>query len=107
MLRSRAELHQLKQAKLGAFADHGRVFLYFKALAKDVLHLWDGPLGVGNLIPFVKPHTSGDKLHYETPMAGDRGIFARHHRRLIRVSSRSRFNFQILPEHVLPVRAAV
>jgi hypothetical protein len=50
---------------------------------------YDGPLGVGNVVPFAKAHNYGDKLHYEIPMAGDRGAFARHRRKLIRVSARS------------------
>lgn len=57
----------------------------------------NGPLGVGNVLPFSKPHCYGDKLHYEMPMAGDRSIFARHYRKLIYPSSRSMFNVQILP----------
>jgi hypothetical protein len=52
---------------------------------------WDGPLGVGNLVPFSRsrnPLLAPDKLHYETPKAGDRGCFARHRRKLLRVSGR-------------------
>ncbi len=95
--RVRAELHRLKKAKLGRFDQNGRIFLFFKAVKEALQRLWDGPLGVGNLFPFSKPHCYGDKLHYETPMAGDRSIFARHHRKYIHVSSRSLFNHQILP----------
>ena len=101
----RFELHEIKRMKLGKFIENGKVFLFLKQVIEVIRTPWnDGPLGRGNLIPFVKPHTSGDKLHYECPMAGDRGIFARHHRRFIRVSSRSLFNFQVLP---VVVRAAV
>jgi hypothetical protein len=100
--RTRAELHRIKKFKVGRFDQNGSIFLFFKAIVNAAKKVWDGPLGVGNLIPFAKPNSSGDKLHYEIPMAGDRGIFARHHRRFIRVSSRSLFNFQ-----VLPIRAAV
>ena len=98
--RPRAELHELKKAKLGKFVDNGKVFLFFKAIKEAILKLWDGPLGVGNLLPFSKPHCYGDKLHYETPMAGDRSIFARHHRKLLHPSSRSFFRHQILPVRV-------
>lgn len=65
----------------------------------------DGPLGVGNLLPFSKPHCYGDKLHYETPMAGDRSIFARHHRKLLHPSSRSFFLHQVLPVRPVPASA--
>ncbi len=51
----------------------------------------DGPLGVGNVLPFAKPQNYGDRLHYEIPMAGDRGAFARHRPRNIQVSSRNLF----------------
>lgn len=59
--------------------------------------LVDGPIGIGNVLPFARLHNYGDKLHYEMPMAGDRGCFARHRPRNIRVSSRSLFSKQILP----------
>lgn len=72
---------------------------------------FDGPLGVGNLLPFAKPRSDGAKLHYEIPMAGDRSLLHRHglyHRRdeygvmqvlgrEISVSSRSLFSQQVLP----------
>jgi hypothetical protein len=72
--------------------------------------LFDGPTGVGNLLPFSKPHSYGDKLHYSTPMAGDvgmrrYGLYVRRDEhgvpqlqsREIRVSSRSLFTHQALP----------
>lgn len=71
----------------------------------DRIMFWDGPLGVGNLLPFARLHNYGDKLHYEMPMAGDVGM-RRHglYRRddeirshTIPVSSRSLFNHQVLP----------
>lgn len=60
----------------------------------------DGPLGTGNLIPFARAHNpflAPQKLHYETPHAGDRSIFARHRRPLIRVSHRNLFAKQAIP----------
>jgi hypothetical protein len=63
----------------------------------EIIKLWDGPLGRGNLLPFAKAHNYGDLLHYEMPMAGDRTPYARSRRRAISVSSRSFFRFQILP----------
>jgi hypothetical protein len=72
-----------------------RVIQMLKARAAEVgdtirdviVGFWPGPLGVGNLIPFAKS-SNGDKLHYEVPHAGDRGIAARHRRKFIRVSGR-------------------
>jgi hypothetical protein len=81
----------------------GCVVQLIEAIAKTIEEVrrettgfFDGPIGVGNLIPFVKPHSSGDRLHYEIPHAGDRSIFARHRRRLIRVSSRNLFSKQLI-----------
>jgi len=89
-LRPRAALHKLKKAGLGRFVDNGQAF-QFNVLKEDL------PLSVGNMLPFSKPHCYGDKLHYETPHAGDRSIWARHYRKLIHPSSRSLFNHQALP----------
>lgn len=60
--------------------------------------VWDGVLGVGNLLPFAKSNNRGDRLHYEIPHAGDvglrrHGMFRRGsllHRHSIKVSTRSR-----------------
>jgi hypothetical protein len=60
-------------------------------------------VGLSALIPFARvlnPMLAPQKLHYEIPHAGDRGCFARHHRRFIRVSSRSLFRHQVLPVRV-------
>ena len=51
--------------------------------------LWDGPLGVGNALPFSR-QSDGSRLHYEIPHAGDKGLW-RHNRKQIRVSGRSQF----------------
>jgi hypothetical protein len=51
---------------------------------------WDGPMGIGNVLPFSRPTDPGHHSHYEIPMAGDRGPFARHRRKKIKVSARSR-----------------
>jgi len=94
---TRQETRKFKLQHLGKFIENGKIFLFFKQLAKK---LWDGPLGVGNLLPFSKasnPLVAPDKLHYATPMAGDRTAFARHRRHRIHVSSRSRWSVQILP----------
>jgi hypothetical protein len=78
--------------KLGRFDQNGKIFLYFKAIVNAAKRVWDGPLGIGNVLPFAKAHNYGDKLHYEMPMAGDKTAFARSRRREISVSSRSAFS---------------
>lgn len=40
---------------------------------ETVRALWDGPLGVGNALPFSR-QSDGGLLHYEIPHAGDVGI---------------------------------
>lgn len=71
----------------------------------EIIMYWDGPLGVGNLLPFARLKNYGDKLHYEMPHANDVGM-RRHglYRRedeirshTISVSHRSLFNTQVLP----------
>ncbi len=88
-IRTRAETRKFKAQMLGKFIENGKIFLFFKVLAKK---LWDGPLGIGNLLPFgdrrSNPLIPPDKTNYATPMAGDGTTFARHQRKLIRVSSR-------------------
>ena len=73
-LRLRSEVREFKKQKLGKFVENGTRFLFFRARAKRVVAVFDGPLGVGNALPFAKPNNLGDRLHYEIPMAGDRGL---------------------------------
>ena len=64
----------------------------------EQIRAWvDGPIGVGMLVPFVKPRSSGDKLHYEMPMAGHKTAYQRSLRRLIHVSHRNVFAHQAIP----------
>lgn len=100
-LRVRSEVRELKKRNLGTFVHNGTLFLFSRAIVKKMSAPYDGPLGVGNLLPFAKENNYGDKLHYEIPHAGDRGLFARHHRKLIRVSARSRSYpaAAVLPTH--------
>ena len=64
----------------------------------------DGPLGVGNLLPFSKEKNYGDKLHYETAMAGDGNwVNGYSPRSEIQVSSRKFFNKQPIPAVPLTV----
>jgi hypothetical protein len=63
------------------------------ALAKE-------SIGLSALIPFgrvLNPMLAPQPLHYEIPHAGDGTCFARHRRRRIQVSSRSKFSRQVLP----------
>jgi hypothetical protein len=90
--RPRAELHRLKTLKLGRFDQHGKIFLFFKAITQKMQRFFDGPLGTGNVLPFAKVHNYGDKLHYQIPMAGDKTAFARSRSRNIQVSSRVLFS---------------
>jgi hypothetical protein len=90
---TRAEVRKLKNWGEGKFVENGKIFLFAKSIVVAVGEkVWDGPLGVGNLLPFAKAHNYGDKLHYEMPMAGDKTAFARSLRRNIQVSSRPIFN---------------
>lgn len=91
-VRTRAEVREFKAKGLGRFVESGKIFLFS---AKVLMQkLWDGPIGIGNLLPFAKAHNYGDKLHYETPMAGDRTTFARHRRKIIYVSGRTAPEFR-------------
>lgn len=105
-IHTRAEVRQFKEAKLGKFVSSGKFFMFFQMVAERLKQIWDGPIGIGNLLPFSKSKSTGDRLHYDM---GPKGL-ARHglyHRRdedgaiqvhshMIRVSSRSRFNRQML-----------
>lgn len=66
----------------------------------DLVTRWSREISVGmvssgTVLAFIRTHCQGDKLHYEIPHAGDRGLVARHRRTLIRVSSRVAPQFRI------------
>lgn len=85
--RPRHEVREFKRQKLGKFVASGKFFLFFKRAIAKAKRLWDGPLGVGNALPF-SPRTDPTKhFHYEVPPAGDVGLW-RHFRKRIRVSAR-------------------
>jgi len=97
-VKTRAEVRELKKWKIGKFVESGKIFLFFKRLVKEAMTgFWDGPLGVGNLLPFARTHTQGEKLHYETPPAGYHYWQRRFERKSTRVSSRKLFNSQPIP----------
>lgn len=95
--RLRAELHRIKKLKAGRFDWDGKIFVFYKRIETVAQGLFNGPMSAKNILAFLKTRTDGEKLHYETPMAGDRGIFARHHRKFIHVSSRNLFSRQAIP----------
>jgi hypothetical protein len=119
--RLRSEVRECKRQKLGEFRENGKIFLFFKMLAQKAKQLWDGPLGIGNALPFFKvqnPLLQPTKLHYSTPMANDNGIRRwglRSHRmpsafatevlttRTLRVSARSRHSQQFIAEAIRPL----
>ena len=111
--RARHELRDLVKQKLGEFRQSGRIFLFFKRIKQAAAQLWDDSkfdIGRGNLLPFAKAHNYGDKLHYEIPRAGDKGM-RRHNlysrrddkgipqleSKQLRVSSRNLFASQPIP----------
>jgi hypothetical protein len=94
--RSRLEVRELKRQKLGMFVANGKFFLFFKAIARKVVRLFDGPLGTGNAMPFSRRTDPGQHFHYDIPHAGDIGLW-RHNRKRIRVSARSRHSTELLP----------
>jgi hypothetical protein len=69
-----------------------RLVIRARTAAKEIRAWINGPLGIGNLIPFARVQNKDiapARYHYEIPHAGDRGIFRRHFRKKIRVSARS------------------
>lgn len=74
-LRLRSEVHQLKQAKLGKFINHGTAFRLFKNQTAAVRQSYfEGPLGIGNLLPFSRIPNGTEKHHYPVPACGDHRI---------------------------------
>jgi len=66
-----------------------------KAAREEALKRWERlqlRLGLGNILPYSRPTDPGQHSHYEIPMAGDKGPWRRHHRKLIKVSARSRWS---------------
>jgi hypothetical protein len=60
-----------------------------KQIERELQKTSSGPyVSAKTILLFIKTHCQGDKLHYEIPMAGDRGIFARHRRKLLHPSHR-------------------
>ena len=96
-MRLRSEVRDFKTRGLGKFVENGRVFLFSQKIVLFLAEHWNGKPGGGSILAFLKTRTDGTPLHYEIPHAGDRSIFARHHRSLIHVSSRNLFRHQAIP----------
>ncbi len=64
-------------AGLRARTDGGFDEIFLQQVAITGAGLWDGLIGVGNVLPFSKLKNYGDLLHYEMPMAGDKTALAR------------------------------
>lgn len=93
----------IKQAKAARDAMTRRI----EAETEKLFFYYDGPLGRGNVLPFSRatnPMLAPQKLHYEMPMAGDRSIFARHRRSLIKASPLGRSGRAVLA--AMQIRAA-
>lgn len=95
--RLRAELHRIKKLKVGRFDQDGKIFLFARRIEAAARDMFSVPVSAKTILLFLKTRTDGAPLHYEIPHAGDRSIFARHHRHLIHVSSRSKFSVQAIP----------
>ena len=91
-IQTRRRCRELKTAKIGRFERHGKVFIFFQRIETALLSMFTGPMSAKNILVFLKTRTDGELLHYEMPHAGDRSIFARHHRPTISVSSRPAFS---------------
>lgn len=72
-----ADLIQMLREKVGDAIDQLRQAIGFT----------DGPLGIGNALPFSRRTDPGHHFHYEVPPAGCIGLW-RHYRKFIRVSAR-------------------
>ena len=84
----RSEVREFRRQKLGEFIQHGRAFLFYQRVVKKILEICDGPVSAKSTLHFLKTRTDGTPLHYEIPMAGDRSIYVRARRKLLRPSRR-------------------
>jgi hypothetical protein len=78
---SRADARGLKKLQLGKFENHGQTFRLYQIVAETVKAFIDGPLGVGNLLPWSKVQNypqHPERLHYSTPACADRGAHFGH-----------------------------
>jgi hypothetical protein len=105
--RTRAELHRIKKLKVGRFDQNGKIFLFRQAVGNTAKRPLDSPATARTILCFMKAHQDGAKLHYDVGPKGLKrhGLYHRRdeygamqiHSHMIRVSSRSLFNTQILP----------
>jgi hypothetical protein len=76
--------------RLEAVPLRSKLIKLVKVVAQEAMRLaralWDGPLGIGNALPFSR-QSDGSRLHYEMPHAGDVGLW-KFCRKKIQVSAR-------------------
>jgi hypothetical protein len=73
LIHTRAEVREMKRLKLGKFVDNGKVFLLDKSIETKI-SFYDGPLGIGNLLPFSRIPNGTEKHHYPIPAMADHRI---------------------------------
>lgn len=109
MVRGKAS-EAIKRAKSARDAAEQAIERETERIERLRVLLIDGPRGIGNLIPFARIHSLGERLHYEMPRAGDGGMrrynlyqrrdregCMRLHSKELHVSSRSLFSKQPIP----------
>lgn len=75
---TRVEARLLKAAGAGKFENNGQIFRLSKAITEKAKEFWDGPMGIGNLLPWSKvqnPNMAPEHLHYQLPACADRRAY--------------------------------
>ena len=70
MLVSRNEAREFKLQGRGRFDDNGKIFRFSQMVRKV---LWDGPFGIGNVLPFTRVQNklrAPDSINYPIPCVG-------------------------------------
>ncbi len=73
---TRGEARLMKAAMKGKFENNGQIFRFSLAITERAKAFWDGPFGIGNLLPFSKqqnPLMAPEHLHYSIPACGAHG----------------------------------
>lgn len=101
-LTPRAIVRDYKKKGFGKFGASGQFFMFFARMAYVAeTVMCDFRASARTILTFIKTSTQGERLHYEIPMAGDRGVFSRHHRNLLhpshRVPEEVRMNWRPIP----------
>lgn len=78
---TRGEARELKDQLLGKFENHGQTFRLFQTIKEALATYVDGPMGIGNLLPWAKvqnPNMAPEHLHYRIPAVADRAAHFGH-----------------------------